>query len=65
MNELSGLERALVVIAVTQVVQTALLVGAAAAAWIVYRRTATAVDREVRELGDQDRRGRAAGAAGG
>lgn len=53
MNELSGLERALVVIAVTQVVQTALLVGAAAAAWIVYRRTATAVDREVRELGDR------------
>ena len=50
MNELAGLERALVVIAVTQVVQTALLIGAAAAAWIVYRRTATAAEREMREL---------------
>jgi hypothetical protein len=50
MSELAVVERALVVIAVTQVLQTALIVVGLAAAWIGYRRAATAVDREMREL---------------
>lgn len=50
MTDAAGVERALVVIAVSLVLQTLLLATAVVAGWIAYRRAAETLRRELREL---------------
>lgn len=50
MNDLAGMERALVVIAVCVVVQTLLVLGAALGAWLAYRRTAALASEQLKLL---------------
>lgn len=50
MVDLTGVEQALVVIAVTLAIQTVVVTGAAIAAWIATRRASATLERELHDL---------------